>query len=297
MEAIGKTIQIYLPTGNPNSIRIAELTTRIVQAIVVPRARIKEAGNRDELKGVGLYFLVGDTDDQVKPVVYVGEAEDCYTRLGQHNSQKDFWTAAIVIISRTASFTKAHVKYLEWYCIDKIAQIGRFKLENSVKPTEPFIPEPMQADLRDVIDTFSVLVSALGFNFFQPIRSVEKTEAIVDPVSEVESEEQTRKVFSYQTFDALGSGEMTEEGFVVFKDSFASVNERPSTAESVKNLRRKLIEENILRLTDDKLVFQQDYIFKSPSAAAQVLRGHNVNGWNVWKDTEGRTLDDIYRKP
>ena len=149
MDAIGKTIQIYLPTGDPRSIRIAELTTRIVQAIVVPRTKIKEAGSRGELKSVGLYFLVGDTDDQVKPVVYVGEAEDCYTRLSQHNAQKDFWRTAIVIISRTSSFTKAHVKYLEWYCIDKIAQIGRFKLENSVKPTESFVPEPMKADLRD----------------------------------------------------------------------------------------------------------------------------------------------------
>ena len=34
--ATAKTIQIYLPTGEPRGIRIAEITTRIVQAGVDP---------------------------------------------------------------------------------------------------------------------------------------------------------------------------------------------------------------------------------------------------------------------
>jgi len=32
-----KTIQIYLPGGDPRGIRVAEVTTRIVQVIEVPR--------------------------------------------------------------------------------------------------------------------------------------------------------------------------------------------------------------------------------------------------------------------
>jgi hypothetical protein len=35
-----KTIQIYLPTGEPRGIRIAEITTRIVQAILIPRSEL-----------------------------------------------------------------------------------------------------------------------------------------------------------------------------------------------------------------------------------------------------------------
>ncbi len=33
-----KTIQIFLPSGDPACLRIAELTTDIVQAIAVPRS-------------------------------------------------------------------------------------------------------------------------------------------------------------------------------------------------------------------------------------------------------------------
>jgi hypothetical protein len=39
MKALGKTIQIYCPQGEPRGVRIAEITTRIVQAVVVPRAK------------------------------------------------------------------------------------------------------------------------------------------------------------------------------------------------------------------------------------------------------------------
>jgi len=52
MKALGKTIQIYCPSGEPRGVRIAEITTRIVQAVVVPRAKLEEALNRPELAGV-----------------------------------------------------------------------------------------------------------------------------------------------------------------------------------------------------------------------------------------------------
>ena len=38
MTATPKTIQIFLPSGEPHGIRIAEITTRIVQVIEVPRS-------------------------------------------------------------------------------------------------------------------------------------------------------------------------------------------------------------------------------------------------------------------
>lgn len=47
MIATAKTIQIFLPGGDPHGIRIAEVTTRIVQVIEVPRSLLA-----DFLRGV-----------------------------------------------------------------------------------------------------------------------------------------------------------------------------------------------------------------------------------------------------
>ncbi len=122
MKPLGKTIQIYCPSGEPRGVRIAEITTRIVQAVVVPRAKLDEALRRDELGGVGLYFLFGDSETGALPLAYIGEAEDCCVRFKQHNKNKDFWNIGIAIVSRTGSFTKAHGKLLEWLALEKATQ-------------------------------------------------------------------------------------------------------------------------------------------------------------------------------
>ncbi len=89
----GKTIQIFLPDSNPRSIRIAEITSRTVQAILIPRQKLDDASARNELTNVGIYFLIGETDDG-SPLLYVGEAEEIITRLKTHNAKKEFWTHA-----------------------------------------------------------------------------------------------------------------------------------------------------------------------------------------------------------
>ena len=53
-----RTIQIFLPTGDPAGIRIAEQTTSIIRVIEVPRSDIAEFVKMPEAKQVGLYFLV-----------------------------------------------------------------------------------------------------------------------------------------------------------------------------------------------------------------------------------------------
>jgi hypothetical protein len=36
--------------------------------------------------------------------------------------------------------------------------------------------------------------------------------------------------------------------------------------------------------------------FSSPSTAADFCIGSSNNGWIVWKDKDGQTLDEVYRK-
>lgn len=59
-----KTIQIFLPSGEPHGIRIAEITTRIVQVIHVPRSLLADFLAMEQSSQVGDYVLVGeDTGD------------------------------------------------------------------------------------------------------------------------------------------------------------------------------------------------------------------------------------------
>ena len=71
-----KTLQIFLPTGEPRGIRIAEIPTRIVQAVLIPRSELTEAKKRKELDHVAVYMLFGELEEAAKPLVYIGQTED-----------------------------------------------------------------------------------------------------------------------------------------------------------------------------------------------------------------------------
>jgi len=161
MEAHAKTIQIFLPDGSPRGIRIAEVTSRVVKVLLIPRTKLHEALDRSELKQVGLYFLFGNDEVDVKPEAYIGETENLGDRLLQHNKEKDFWTHAAAIITNNHMLTKAHVKFLESLCYENAIESSRFNLKQTV-PTKPHVTESTKADLMDLFDTIKLLISALG---------------------------------------------------------------------------------------------------------------------------------------
>ena len=53
-----QTIQIFLPAGDPRGMRVAEITTRIVRVIEVPRSELGEFLKTPEAQQVGVYFLM-----------------------------------------------------------------------------------------------------------------------------------------------------------------------------------------------------------------------------------------------
>jgi hypothetical protein len=81
MPQLAKTIQIFLPDGDARSIRIAEITSRTVGAVQIPRAKLKDGETGPEINCVGVYYLFGEPEDGTSLRVYVGEAEDLCSRL------------------------------------------------------------------------------------------------------------------------------------------------------------------------------------------------------------------------
>jgi hypothetical protein len=289
-----KTIQIYLPNGNAQGLRIAEITSRTVQATQIPRKKLQAAADREEVRRVGVYFLFGDVgDDATKPPVYVGEAENCFQRLQNHHEQKDFWTTAVTVTSKTRSFTKAHARRLEYDCIRKAREAQRFQLQNTQSPSEPHIPEPMLAELRDNFGTIQTLLSTLGFPILDPLASGGQANG--------ENDQANSTPLLYCRGNGVeATGEYTEDGLVVHEGSEARRETAPSVGEAVVRRRENLRQEGVLepegRAEKGALVFRQDHAFNSPSGAAGVILGRSSNGWREWVDTQGRTLDQIERQ-
>lgn len=281
MTTRGKTIQIYSPSGDPRGVRIAEITTRIVQAVVFPRLRVAEALKRPELSGVGVYYLFGAGEPATPPIAYIGEAEDCGVRFKEHIRNKEFWTSAVAIVSRTASFTKAHGLMLEYMSIQKARAAGRYVLDNGNGGFEPTIPEWLNADVQEVFESAEILLSTLGYHLFER----EDTSGSSDE----------QHIFHCRRGGAEGRGVYNEDGLVLLAGSIARKDMLASSHPGLQNQRERLLAAGTIEETPKGYRFTRNWPFPSPSAAASLIAGGNSNGWIEWKDEAGRTLDDVYR--
>ena len=275
-----QTIQIFLPDGNPTSIKIADLTNRMIVAVLIPRNKLTESGIRQEVRKYGIYFLFGINEDKAKPISYIGETEDCFERLKTHNKTKDFWNYAVVITSKSNTFTKSHVKYLEHVCINAANEIGRYETDNQTAPAKPYVTESMEADLMDNFETIKILLSTFGFPIFEEIRK---------------STVSKKEILYCKGKDAAAEGEMIDDGFVVLKGSKANKSETKTAGSWVTGMRQKLITDKIIIELNGVFVFAEDFVFGSPSAASAAVLGRKANGWTEWKNKEGKTIDEIYR--
>ena len=299
MTALPKTIQIFLPDGDPRSVRLAEITSRTVQAVQVPRGVIERAASRDELRQVGVYFLFGEADEGEVPQVYIGEAEDCWVRLGQHHRDgaKDYWSQAVVVTSKTHKFDKGQGRWLEWFCTREAGAAKRYRVENQCAAKEPHLTEPVKADLYDHFDTLRVLVATLGFPLFQPAAQPPPVDpglpgGTTDPVVLPDGE-----TYVYRQKEVDARGRLPAEGFVVFAGSTVrTVPSKSAAGTSGERARTRLLRDGVLVQDGDTVRFTRDYVFKTPSGAADVVLGRNANGWLAWVDAKGRTLDERHRQ-
>jgi hypothetical protein len=277
----GKTIQIFLTDGSPRGIKLAEVTSNVELAIFIPRTKINEASSRKEVSNAGIYFLFGEGEVSSKPVVYIGQSRNCFERIKTHDQKKEFWNYAIIIISKTKSFTLTHIEYLEELAISKAYEANRFTLENSINPKKFEVPETIEADLLDNFDTIKILLSTLGFPLFDTIGKTTTSE---------------KETLICKGKEAIAEGKFLDDGFVVFKGSKANKVLSNTSSSTVRKIREKLLAQNIMVENGSVYVFNEDYLFASPSAAASGILARNANGWIEWKDKSGKTLDELERR-
>lgn len=282
-----KTIQIFLPGGDPQGIRVAEITTRIVQVIEVPRSLLADFLAMPESAHVAVYFLVGETEAG-EPQVYVGQTGDLRARLTMHQKQKEFWQRALVLISRTQSLTGTHTLFLEWHSLQAVRTAARYHDENGNGGTKPHTPAPLQADCLEIFETGRTLLATLGHPIFDAVAS---PKALPGPDDE----------FFCKASGVDARGLYTSEGFVVLRGSKARRAISPglvgtAIGENLEARRRPLVESSVMTERDGHYLFEKDHLFTSPSAAAFVVIGRSSNGWLEWKTKDGRTLDVVKRQ-
>ena len=296
-----RSINIFLLDGDPNGIRVAQISMSTIQAIAFRRnqlRRVREAF--PEIERPGVYILIGaDEDVQDRQLAYIGESEGVGARLSYHNSNeagrdaKGFWTDTVVLISKDENLTKSHARYVEACLIRGVVSNPRWTLPNTRMPSDDAgkPPLPDRAAMDEFVDQTKTLVGALSWDLFREIRGRTPEQIADRELPKADFHASPRFFFRGEGFAA--EMEIGPSGdFIVKAGSKARVKTTRTIPRGTTSLRNTLVEKGVLQQESDFLVFASAYSFTSASAAAATVIGASANGRILWKLSDGRTYAD-----
>jgi len=292
----GKNINYFLMDSIPSGRIKCTIANWTGVAYRIPRTELEKCKERDDLKQSGVYFLFGEDEDTGNIVVYVGQAgvrkngEGILYRLQEHrrNTDKDYWTEAVVFTTSNNSFGPTEISWLENSFRNLALKANRYIVKNANDPNLGNVTEEKESELAEFVEYAKIVMGVLGHKLF---------EALVEPIPKQEANAVTntpvdadllylrRKIKkSGVTVEAICL--RTAEGFVVKHGSTIEKIDSDSIPPGIKKHRQTA-------KIDDNGVLLEDVLFKSPSYAAAFVIGGHANGLTEWKDIHGKTLKDI----
>ena len=302
-----QTIRIFLPTGNPRGIRkVSRSSNSNITLFVVPRLHLNSFCNMEESGKMGIYLLA----DNHK--LYVGQTTELRNRLKQHDKGKTFWEKAFAVVLNNEFCTRDHLDCLERMTIEQAQLAQRLELENGTEGNrQNHLHDSIRSDCENIFDEIDTLLAVLNQDFFEKVSeqknhvSLEIThsvERMVPEENQIEGSSESNEEIFYCRNVKRGieaRGKYQKDGFLLLRSSTLRLDHTPFMEQKTRlpAWKKKMIEEGMLKEQDGLLVLMDDCFIKGrPSASSDWILGKPSNGWIEWKNAEGKTLDELYRK-
>ena len=270
-----RLLQTLLVDGTIEGVRIIDCETT-VNAIVIPRLKLSEAISVEGITRPAFYFLINSEGDQA----YIGESENFLKRVKDHDQNKDWWEVVVAFVSSTNDWSKGDVKYLEAIAVER-AQNGSIRVQNIVSPVRNNISRFSVHKLQNVLDDAELILTSLNFDILVGTKLQDESDT-----------------WSLHHKGLVARGEYRGSQFVVLAGSQIL----PATTDSWKrdfpklNAQREILLEEKGVSNDGIVTVTESMAFKSVSMAAGIVTGGHINGWKAWKNSQGKTMDEVMRK-
>lgn len=269
-----RLIQTYLPDGSLEGPRIIEISESSIKGIVIPRLKLSALKDRAEIKQPALYFLINSGDNQI----YIGESENFYSRLKNHDQAKGFWDIAVAIVSNTNTLEKSDIKYLESMAVEQAKSTSASGILNRTIPSRNNVHEFKVHTLNTALEDSGLILESLGYSVFADKEDID--------------------IWYCKTKQTDAQAQFRGDKFVVLAGSTVDKSAAPGWATRFSKSLAERIEifEKYGKDLGNCFELTENVSFKSPNHAGGFLTGRNVNAWVTFKDNEGRTMDEVIRK-
>ena len=284
MSKFGRSIRIFLADGSPTGLRHVEIVNWSGQAIACPRSRFSELGKWEESKRPGVYFLLesaaGDNN-----IAYIGESENVFKRLAEHDREKEFWNEVIVFTSKDENLTKGHIKYLEARLVEISKGADRYQLENGNTPTKSSLPRADTATMEEFIDNIRIVLGSLSHRILEPLPSRATHDTKEDSLVNYD--------FSFKVNKVIANGRIIDDGFLLLKGSQIAHKSSLSMPGKSLVIKEQMIADGLLEDKTNHFVLVKDKLMSSSSYAAALVAGNSRSGPQSWKTSDGERLKVI----
>ena len=134
-----------------------------------------------------------------------------------------------------------------------------------------------------------------GVQFMYQQVTKKQQQSTNSPIEKTAQAPVSKQIFYCTQGGCNASGILINNGFLVFAGSIMRASVRASVQPNFIEQRKQFIATQC-NIVNGVPVTKSDYLFNSPSIAAAMFIGGNANGWTEWKNTDGKTLDEVYRK-
>ncbi len=275
--AISKKLEIIYHNGQPDGIRSIRRHLSTMTTYVIPRTLLSESKKLSGINRPGIYYLISENDDNKIAQIYIGQTRNGVSRLDDHNRSKDFWNKAIMFLADNKTFSLDMISGLEAFAISKAHEANRYKVENAVNPKYEIDKYDLPL-IEEVYEEIKFIMATQGY----------KMENAKSTVNEANTLHTTRNgITAFGVYDG--------EHFEVLEGSEIDMS-RKGRSSVVDQQRESAIKNGDIKNKDGKYYLTISMSFTSPSSASCFVLGGATNGWIEWKDKDGKTLDEIYRK-
>lgn len=274
--AISKKLETIYHNGQPDGIRSIRRNLSTMTVYVIPRPLLAEAKTISGINRPGIYYLINENDDNKIAQIYVGQTRNAILRLDDHNRSKDFWNKAIMFLADNKTFSLDMISGLEKFAIVKAQESKRYKVENTVVPKYE-IDEYDMASVEEIYDEIQFIMGTQGYK--------------MDNVKSSTSSD----IFHTTRNGISALGIYDGEKFQVLEGSQININ-KPVHLARYNKQRAELLASGEISQVDGKYFLNITIEFNTPSGASDFVLGGSTNGWVEWKNSEGKTLNEIFRK-
>ena len=275
--AISKKLETIYHNGQPDGIRSIRRNLSTMTVYVIPRPLLSEAKNISGINRPGIYYLINESDDNKIAQIYVGQTRNGIARLDDHNRSKDFWNKAIMFLAENKTFTLDMISGLEKFAIEKAQESKRYKVENTVMPKYE-IDEYDLASVEEIYDEIQFIMGTQGYKMDDSKTSLDEAAVLHTTRNGIEA---------FGIYDG--------EKFEVLEGSQVNIDKKVNL-ERYNKQRDELLKNGSITNVDGKYILNAILTFNTPSGASDFILGGSTNGWTEWKNKDGKTLNELYRK-